>query len=80
MRTTIEIPDGLFRRTKRAALEQGETIKEIVIRALRREVDENHATPLRRVEFPLIRTDRPGSVKVTNAEIEALEIDDDVGR
>lgn len=35
MRTTIEIPDALFRRAKQAAAAEGVTLREVVVRALR---------------------------------------------
>ena len=38
MRTTIEIPDTLFRKTKATAALRGSTMKELVVRALEREV------------------------------------------
>jgi hypothetical protein len=34
MRTTIDIPDALFRRAKQAAARQGGTLREVVVRAL----------------------------------------------
>jgi hypothetical protein len=37
MRTTIEIPDDLFRRAKATAALRGSTLKELVVRALERE-------------------------------------------
>lgn len=36
MRTTIDLPDPLFRRAKKAAAEQGVPLREIVVRALER--------------------------------------------
>ena len=38
MRTTIEIPDDLFRRAKATAALQGSTLKDLVVRALEREL------------------------------------------
>jgi hypothetical protein len=38
MRTTIEIPDDLFRRAKATAALRGSTMKELVVRAVEREV------------------------------------------
>ena len=35
MKTTIEIPDSLFRRAKSKAAERGQTLKELVAEALR---------------------------------------------
>ena len=39
VRTTIDIPDQLFRRAKKAAAEQGVALREIVLRALRAHID-----------------------------------------
>ena len=39
MRTTIDIPDQLFRRVKQAAAEQGVALREIVLRALTTHLD-----------------------------------------
>lgn len=80
MRTTVEIPDELFRRAKRLALSRETTLKELVIRALRREIDEGSGKSPRRVEFPLVRSGAAGSVRVSAEEIEALDVDDDAGR
>ncbi len=38
MRTTIEIPDTLFRKTKATAALRGSTMKELVVRAIEREI------------------------------------------
>ena len=40
MRTTIDIPDQLFKRAKKAAAEQGVALREIVLRALRAHLDQ----------------------------------------
>jgi len=58
MRTTIDLPDPLFRRTKTLAAMRGSTIKEIVIRALEREVngEGSRTSHPQRVQFPLVRS------------------------
>jgi hypothetical protein len=38
MRTTIEIPDTLFRKTKATAALRGSTMKDLIVRAIEREV------------------------------------------
>ncbi len=80
MRTTVELPDSLLRQAKEKALAQGITLKEVVIQALRKDLEAGDPSSLRLVEFPLIQTGMPGTVRITNADIEALEIDDDAGR
>ena len=44
MRTTIDIPDPLFKRAKKAAAEQGVALREIVLRALNSHLDQAPAT------------------------------------
>ena len=44
MRTTIDIPDSLFKRAKKAAAEQGVALREIVLRALSAHLDRAPAT------------------------------------
>jgi hypothetical protein len=77
MRTTVELPDALLRRAKTIALQHGSTLKDIVIRALERELDtiEDHAPP-KRLTFPLVKSARPGSLRLTNADIAQIELDD----
>ncbi|AXI99710.1 hypothetical protein CYPRO_0424 [Cyclonatronum proteinivorum] len=41
MRTTIDIPDTLFKQAKIKAVEEGITMKELFIKALTRELSEN---------------------------------------
>jgi len=47
MRTTIDLPDGLFKQAKMKALEEGLTLKEFFIKALNKELrqdsDENYS-------------------------------------
>jgi len=45
MRTTIEIPDELFRRAKATAAMRGTSLKELVIQALEREFAKQRPEP-----------------------------------
>lgn len=72
MRTTIELPDPLFRQMKAAAALQGSTIKDFVAYAVRRAIKEPAAERRMEVDLPLIRSDKPGTLKLTNADIEDL--------
>ncbi len=40
MRTTLDLPDDILRRAKIAAVERGTSLRQIVINALRREIEE----------------------------------------
>lgn len=63
MRTTIDLPDGLFRRTKALAAMRGSSMKDLIVSAIEREVNpqEGDTAPRsRRVKLPLfhLRTKR----------------------
>src|SRR5437588_10018343 len=59
MRTTIDVPDTLFRRAKALAALRGASMKDLIVQALEREVRaEAHGesgVSARHVQFPLIR-------------------------
>ena len=71
MRTTVELPPTLMRAAKARAAEEGETLKDLVNRAVAREVG-LPATPREkagRVTLPLIARDARPTVLVTNDDI-----------
>jgi len=74
MRTTVELPENLFREIKVLAARQGRSIKEIVHRAIEKEVSRSRRTaPRYAVKLPLIHSRHRGALRsMTNAEIEDL--------
>jgi len=71
MRTTIDMPPTLMRAAKARAVEEGESLKDLVNRAVAREVG-LPATPkgkTGRVTLPLIARDATPTVLVTNDDI-----------
>jgi hypothetical protein len=78
MRTTVEMPAELMQAAKVRAAERGETLKDLVTRAVARELHVP-AGPARtgRLSLPLIGRGASPSVDVTNADIEgALDAED----
>ena len=58
MRTTIELPDPLFRRAKATAALRGTSLKDLVVTAIEREVaagGQAAARHKRRMRLPLVR-------------------------
>ena len=56
MRTTVDLPDNLFRRMKAKAALEGTTVKQFVQRAVEREIAEPPASKkARRIKVPIIR-------------------------
>jgi hypothetical protein len=82
MRTTIDMPSTLMRAAKARAAEHGESLKDLVTRAVAHEVglpaDPKGKTG--RVTLPLIARDATPTVLVTNDDIEDAFGADDVER
>jgi hypothetical protein len=81
MRTTVDMPAELMQAAKVRAAERGETLKDLVTRAVARELHVP-AEPARagRLSLPLIGRDASPSVSVTNADIEAALDAEDIER
>jgi hypothetical protein len=79
MRTTIDMPPTLMRAAKARAAEQGESLKDLVNRAVAHEVG-LPATPrgkTGRVRLPLIARDATSTVLITNDDIaDAFDAED----
>src|SRR4030095_8113499 len=75
MRTTIEIPDMMFREVKSLAARSGESLRSFVVRAIEKEVARTRqaAKPRYQVKLPLLKSKHPGKINsMTTAEIEDL--------
>ena len=70
MRTTVDIPDTLYRKLKARAALEGATVKEVVVRLVRRELTgrrRKHSTA-----FPLIRGKETRRLSLTNEQIDQI--------
>ena len=80
MRTTVDLPDDLYRQAKSEAALRGKRLRDLVEDGLRRVLGLPVLAPgARRVEFPLHHSRHPGSLSVVEAhrtEDEAL-LDED---
>lgn len=79
MRTTLDLPDDLMKRAKIAAVERGVTLHELIGAALERDLAAGAPPPAakRRVQFPVFSSTRPGSLRLTNADIAGSEAAED---
>ena len=79
MRTTVDMPDALMRAAKARAADRGESLKDLVNRALAHELG-LPSVPKRktgRITLPLVARDAAPTVHVTNDDIAtALEAED----
>ena len=69
MRTTVDIPDSLYRRLKSRAANEGSSVKELILRGTQRVLKEKLHKPGKRVERPLIRSKQPGTLELDNERI-----------
>jgi len=75
MRTTIDLPDTLFRKAKATAALRGSTMKELVVRAVEREVENRNLNAKRegrRVKLPLLHLKSGRKLDLTNFDFDDL--------
>jgi len=73
MRTTIDMPDALFRKTKAVAALRGSSMKELIIQAVEREVTASAPPSKRkRIKFPIIQSPSGRKVDLTNFDFDEL--------
>lgn len=69
MRTTVDIPDGMYRQLKSRAAREGRSTRALILRGVKNILngERRKAGPL--VSLPIVRSRRPGSVSLDNAAI-----------
>jgi len=72
MRTTVDIPDALYRELKSKAAGEKRSVKEIILRGVELELRPRSKKRARRVTFPLIPSKKPGALDIDNAKIYEL--------
>lgn len=70
MRTTIDLPDPLFRELKAVAAKRGTSLKNVIRTAVEEEIRKTENKAGRRIKFPLLSSREPGSLNPTNADLE----------
>jgi plasmid stability protein len=69
MRTTIDIPDAMYRRLKTRAAGEGRSAKALILRGVEQVLKVDSAAVRRRVSLPLVPSKRPGAIRIDNARI-----------
>jgi hypothetical protein len=72
MRTTVDIPDVLYRELKSKAAREKRSVKELILRGVEVELRGGPERKAKRVSLPLIKSKRPGTLDITNAQIYEL--------
>jgi len=74
MRTTIDLSDELYSHLRTMAAERGTSIKTLIHDAVRSMLATKRTSVKGHADFPMIRSKRPGSVKLTNEMIHDAEM------
>lgn len=69
MRTTVDIPDSMYRRLKARAASEGSSAKALILRGVEQLLRAERPQTRRRVTLPLVSSKRPGHVQLDNAKI-----------
>ncbi len=69
MRTTVDIPDPVYRRLKSRAAAEGSSAKALILRGVKRILNDRPRKSRRRIELPIIRSKQPGTLKLDNEKI-----------
>jgi hypothetical protein len=65
MRTTVDIPDPVYRELKEEAAREGTTVKQILLEAVASRRGRTRAKDTgRKLKFPLVASKQPGSLKL----------------
>ncbi len=69
MRTTVDIPDHLYRQLKTSAAAERTSVKEIVLRAVEKQIRAEQSIENHAVQLPIVKSKRPGRVRLDNEKI-----------
>jgi hypothetical protein len=69
VRTTVDIPDPVYRRLKSRAASEGSSAKELILRGVEQILQPRSRRPRRRVKLPIIRSKQPGTLELDNDKI-----------
>ncbi|MFN0167362.1 MAG: hypothetical protein ACKV22_13105 [Bryobacteraceae bacterium] len=71
VRTTVDIPDDLYKRIKSQAALRGCTVKELILRGVEAEISRSRPRK-KRVKLPIFDSKDPGVLSLTNRQINEL--------
>lgn len=74
VRTTVDIPDPIYRRLKSAAALRGCSVKDLVLLGVKAELEGSKVSQLKKktVSLPIIDSKRPGQLRLTNRQINEI--------
>ena len=71
MRTTIDIPDAIYRELKVCAAREGTTVRKLLLEGVEL-ARQQRSTPRKAFVLPFIGSSRPGTLDLTNEQIDEI--------
>jgi plasmid stability protein len=69
MRTTVDIPDRVYRQLKSRAAREGRSTRALILKAVQEVLKADRRKGGRPVSLPIVRSRRPGALALENAAI-----------
>ena len=69
MRTTVDIPDGMYRELKSRAAREGSSMRALILKGVQEVLKVDRRKAGAQVSLPIVRSKRPGTVALDNAAI-----------
>jgi plasmid stability protein len=69
MRTTVDIPDPIYRELKSRAAAEGRSVKDLVLRGVESILRDPAKKSVRRLQLPIFNAGEPGSLELDNEKI-----------
>jgi hypothetical protein len=69
MRTTVDIPDRMYRQLKSRAAREGSSTRALILKGVEEILKAERRTAGLSVSLPIVRSKRPGTVALDNATI-----------
>jgi plasmid stability protein len=69
MRTTVDIPDGMYRQLKSRAAREGRSTRALILRGVKEVLRSERRKGGVPVSLPIVRSKRPGTLSLDNARI-----------
>jgi len=69
MRTTVDIPDGIYRQLKSRAAREGSSTRALILRGVKEVLKPERRKAGVPVSLPIVQSKRPGTVVLDNATI-----------
>ena len=69
MRTTVDIPDPIYRKLKARAANEGSSARALILRGVEQILEVKRRAPRQRVTLPIVPSKRPGTMRLDNGKI-----------